>query len=96
MIFCGDRQAVPNCLVSAVTTFHMIQEGCPAYLAYVADNPKPEMKINDIPVVYEYPDVFPDELPGLPPDQDNEFEIDVMPGVAPISIQPYRMAPLEL
>ena len=60
------------------------------------DSTKIETKISDIPVVCEFPDVFPDDLPGLLPDRETEFEIEIMPGVAPISIPPYRMAPLEL
>src|SRR5262249_34899281 len=43
-----------------------------------------------------FPDVFPEELPGLPPEREIEFEIEVLPGTAPISKAPYRMAPLEL
>ena len=50
----------------------------------------------DIPVVYEFLDVFPDELPGLPPDRDVEFKIELVPGTAPISRRPYRMPPNEL
>ena len=49
-----------------------------------------------IPVVYEFPDVFPEDLPGLPPDRDVEFSIELEPGTAPISRRPYRMAPKEL
>jgi hypothetical protein len=49
-----------------------------------------------IPVVCEFPDVFPDELPGLPPDRDVEFAIELIPGTAPISRRPYRMPPNEL
>ena len=49
-----------------------------------------------IPVVYEFLDVFPEDLPGLPPDRDVEFSIDLEPGTAPISRNPYRMAPKEL
>ncbi|WVZ93872.1 hypothetical protein U9M48_039825 [Paspalum notatum var. saurae] len=49
-----------------------------------------------IPVVCDYPDVFPKELPGLPPDRDVEFRIDLVPGTAPVSKRPYRMAPDEL
>ncbi|WVZ50992.1 hypothetical protein U9M48_002188 [Paspalum notatum var. saurae] len=49
-----------------------------------------------IPVVCDFPDVFPEELPGLPPDRDVEFKIDLIPGTAPISRRPYRMAPDEL
>lgn len=44
----------------------------------------------------EFPDVFPDKLPGLPPDRQLEFTIDLEPGAAPISKVPYRMAPKEL
>src|SRR3954463_13231406 len=47
------------------------------------------------PVVCEFPDVFPDELPGLPPPRDVEFTIDIMPGTAPIALPLYRMAPAE-
>jgi hypothetical protein len=47
-------------------------------------------------VVCEFPDVFPDDLPGLPPDRDVEFKIELIPGTAPISKIPYRMPPNEL
>jgi hypothetical protein len=52
--------------------------------------------IADIPVVCEFPDVFPDDLPGLPPDRDVEFKIELLPDTAPISRRPYRMPPNEL
>jgi hypothetical protein len=52
--------------------------------------------LKDIPVVCEYPDVFPDNLPGMPPDRDIEFIIELQPGTAPISKRPYRMPPNEL
>jgi hypothetical protein len=54
------------------------------------------IKLEDIPVVYEYPDVFPDDLPGMPPDRDIEFVIELQPSTAPISKSPYRMPPNEL
>jgi hypothetical protein len=47
---------------------------------------------NHIRVVREFPDVFPEELPGMPPDRDVEFVIDLLPGTAPISKRPYRMS----
>ena len=55
-----------------------------------------DKKLSDIPVVCEYPDVFPEDLPGMPPDRDVEFAIELQPGTAPISRRPYRMPPNEL
>jgi hypothetical protein len=43
------------------------------------------------PVMEEFPDVFPEELPGMPPDRDIEFIIELLPGIAPIAKRPYRM-----
>jgi hypothetical protein len=53
-------------------------------------------QLEDIPVLCEYVDVFPDELPGLPPDRDVEFVIELPPGTAPISKRYYRMHPKNL
>ena len=47
-------------------------------------------------VVCEYEDVFPDELPGLPPHRDVDFVIELHPGTSPISMTPHRMVPVEL
>ncbi|RVW57618.1 Transposon Tf2-11 polyprotein [Vitis vinifera] len=52
--------------------------------------------LEDIPIVKEYPDVFPEDLPGLPPEREVEFTIDLVPGTGPMSKAPYRMAPVEL
>jgi hypothetical protein len=52
--------------------------------------------LDEIPVLCEYLDVFPDELPGMPPDRDVKFVIELQPGTAPISKRPYRMPPKEL
>jgi hypothetical protein len=49
--------------------------------------------LDETPVVCEYPDVFPDELSGMPPNRDVEFVIELQPGTAPISKRPYRMPP---
>jgi hypothetical protein len=55
-----------------------------------------ELPLKKIPVVCEYADVFLDELPGMPPDRDIEFAIELQPGMTPISKRPYRMPPAEL
>jgi hypothetical protein len=51
---------------------------------------------SEVPVVNEFPDFFPEELPGMPPDRDIEFVIELKPGTAPIYKTPYRMASPEL
>jgi hypothetical protein len=53
-------------------------------------------EIQDIPVICEFPDVFPEDLPGLPPERDVEFVIELKPGTTPISRRSYRMPPNEL
>ena len=50
----------------------------------------------EVPVVQDFPDVFPEELPGMPPDREIEFLIELLPGTAPISKRPYRMPPNDL
>ncbi|XP_073363137.1 uncharacterized protein [Aegilops tauschii subsp. strangulata] len=52
--------------------------------------------LEEVPVVRDYPDVFPAELPGIPPDRYIEFLIDLIPGTGPITKRPYRMPPQEL
>ncbi|KAI3729830.1 hypothetical protein L6452_18501 [Arctium lappa] len=55
-----------------------------------------EKRIQDIPIVQDFPEVFPDELPGLPPQRQVEFHIDLIPGAAPVAKSPYRLAPSEM
>ncbi|WVZ80978.1 LOW QUALITY PROTEIN: hypothetical protein U9M48_028409 [Paspalum notatum var. saurae] len=59
------------------------------------DNQMEARPTDDIQIVCDYPDVFPDELPGMPPDRDIEFLIELLPGTAPIAMRQYRMAPIE-
>jgi hypothetical protein len=74
------------------TILYLPQRECINSCTYTATG----IKLKDIPVVCEYPDVFPDDLPGMPPDRDIEFIIELQPGTAPISKRPYRMPPNEL
>nr|GEX29271.1 putative reverse transcriptase domain-containing protein [Tanacetum cinerariifolium] len=55
-----------------------------------------EKRLENIPVVREFPDVFLEELPGLPPVRKVEFQIDLTPGAAPVAHAPYRLAPSEM
>ena len=94
--FQGERDVIPSCLISAVAATKLWNKGCQAYLAHVVDARKGDVRIEDIPVVNEFPDVFPDELPGLPPVREIDFAIELLPGTVPISQAPYRMTPAEL
>ncbi|GKA31803.1 putative reverse transcriptase domain-containing protein [Tanacetum coccineum] len=55
-----------------------------------------EKRLKDIPVVKEFPKVFPEDLPGLPPVRQVEFQIDLIPGATPVAQAPYRLAPSEM
>ena len=63
---------------------------------YAIESSNSEMQLAEVPVVNEFFDVFLDDLPGLPPDREIEFEIELAPGIEPISIGPYWMASAEL
>ncbi|KAA3477562.1 RVP_2 domain-containing protein [Gossypium australe] len=64
--------------------------------AYILDSRVPEKKIDQVSTMCEFSDVFPKELSGLPPEREVEFVIELAPGIAPILITPYRMAPTDL
>ncbi|KAI3773407.1 hypothetical protein L1987_47934 [Smallanthus sonchifolius] len=65
-------------------------------MACVADVIEKVKDIRDVPVVNQYEDVFPDELPGFPPEREVEFGIDLLPGAKPVAKAPYRLAPPEM
>jgi hypothetical protein len=74
------------------TILHLPQQEYISSCVYAIEG----IKLEDIPVMCEYPDDFLDELPGMPPDRDVEFVIELQPGTAPISKRPYSMPPNEL
>ncbi|CAA3011864.1 DNA RNA polymerases superfamily [Olea europaea subsp. europaea] len=96
IVLTGERRILPSCMISVFDARRMLKKGCHAYLAHVIDTQITKLEIDDISVVRDFPDVFPKDLPGLPPDREIEFCIDLVPGTAPISQVPYRMAPKEL
>nr|GEY84895.1 putative reverse transcriptase domain-containing protein [Tanacetum cinerariifolium] len=55
-----------------------------------------DKRLENIPIVREFPDVFPKDLPGLPPVRQVEFQIDLIPGATPIAPAPYQLAPSEM
>ena len=92
----GERSNPLSNVISATTARTMVGKGCEAFLAYVIDTKRVESSLLDIPTVCDYLEVFLEELPGLPPQREIEFAIDVVQGATLASITPYRMAPLEL
>ena len=94
--FRGDKSSMPQNLISAITARKMLRRGCQGYLAVVRDVQADKGSVDRVPVVCEFQDVFPEELPGLPPEREIEFCIEVVPGTDPISMPPYRMALVEL
>ncbi|GKG21622.1 hypothetical protein Tco_0384217, partial [Tanacetum coccineum] len=74
----------------------LISHGCQGFLASVMDTSVESPNIENLSVVREFADVFPDELPGLPLAREIEFGIELIPGAEPILKAPYRMAPVEL
>ncbi|KAI3810130.1 hypothetical protein L1987_19740 [Smallanthus sonchifolius] len=90
----GDKLSNSVGIISTLKATKYLRKGCLAYLVSVTtDTGK---KIEDVPVVAEFPDVFPDELPGIPPEREVEFRINLVPGTAPIAKASYRLAPTEM
>ncbi|GKC85535.1 putative reverse transcriptase domain-containing protein [Tanacetum coccineum] len=77
-----------------------LSKGCDVFLAHITtkeDKDKSEGKrLEDVPIVKDFPEVFPKDLPGIPPAQQVEFQIDLIPGDAPVARVPYRLAPPEM
>ncbi|GJT08760.1 hypothetical protein Tco_0843222 [Tanacetum coccineum] len=75
-------------------------KGCQVFLAQISakeEEDKSEGKqIKDVPIVRDFPEVFPKDLPGLPPTRPVEFQIDLIPGATPVARAPYRLAPSEM
>ncbi|XP_016667565.1 uncharacterized protein [Gossypium hirsutum] len=85
-----------HAVISFMSTQRCIRKGNEAYLTFVLNIKESNLKIESVPVVCEYLDVFLEELPGLPPIREVDFGINFTAGTVPISIAPYRMAPTKL
>ena len=94
--FHGDKLGKSIPMISALCAHRLMQQGCEGYLAYLLNPEASAGSMQSVPVVSEFSDVFPEELPGLPPLREVDFPIDLVPGAAPISRTPYRMAATEL
>ncbi|KAL0544325.1 hypothetical protein IC582_019438 [Cucumis melo] len=91
----GGSRSLPQ-VISAIRASKLLSQGTWGILASVVDTREVDVSLSSEPVVMDYPDVFPEELPRLPPHREVEFAIELEPGTVPISRAPYRMAPAEL
>ena len=80
---------VSSALISRIRARKLLNKGSQGYLAFLINTPGDKVKLEDVLVVNEFPDVFPDELKSMPPEREIEFKIDLVPGTAPIAKTPY-------
>ncbi|KAI3715416.1 hypothetical protein L6452_22398 [Arctium lappa] len=96
LIVPGEKSKGKLRIVSCMKMQKYLRKECVAYLAHVVNKEIKEKCLQDIPVVRDFPEVFPEDLPGLPPPRQVEFRIDLIPGAAPVAKSPYRLAPPEM
>ncbi|GJZ68550.1 putative reverse transcriptase domain-containing protein [Tanacetum coccineum] len=104
LIVCGDgsnngHESRLN-IISCTKTQKYLLKGCQVFLAHIttkkaADKSK-EKRLEDVPIVRDFPEVFPEDMSGIPPTRQVEFQIDLIPSVAPVAWAPYRLASSEM
>ncbi|GJR19315.1 putative reverse transcriptase domain-containing protein [Tanacetum coccineum] len=104
LIICGDGsnngyKSRLN-IISCIKTKKYLLKGCDAFLVHVttkkAEDKSKEKRLEDVPIVQDSPKVFPGDFPGIPLTRQVEFQIDLIPGVAPVAWMPYRLPPSEM
>ena len=88
LVWEGDYISTPVHIISFLHAKRMVSKGCLALLAHLRDDTSKVPLIESVSIVHEFLDVFPADLPGMPPDKDIDFCIDLESGTRPISIPP--------
>nr|GEZ42514.1 reverse transcriptase domain-containing protein [Tanacetum cinerariifolium] len=96
LIIEGDRNQSRLKVISYIKALKYIENGCELFLAQVTRTVYKEKRVEDVPVIRDFPEVFPKDLPGLPPPRQVEFRIDLIPGATPVARTPYRLASSKL
>ncbi|KAD2805246.1 hypothetical protein E3N88_38623 [Mikania micrantha] len=96
LIVQGERASRKLGIISCMRAQKFLRKGCYAFLAHVTEHNSSPKQITDIPVVKDFPEVFPEDISGLPPVRQVEFRIDLIPGAAPVAKASYRLAPSEM
>ncbi|GJR15202.1 putative reverse transcriptase domain-containing protein [Tanacetum coccineum] len=92
----GDDGVSRLKVVSCMKVKKYVDRGSYLFVAQVVEKEPAERRLEDVPVICEFPNVFPEDLPGLPPSRQVEFVIELVPGAAPVARAPYRLAPSEM
>ncbi|GJX07412.1 reverse transcriptase domain-containing protein [Tanacetum coccineum] len=103
LIIQGERSGIKSEsrleVISSIRTQKYIDQGCQVFLIQMTKEEKAETserRIEDVPVVRDFLEVFPEDLPGLPSTRQVEFHIELIPGAAPVARAPYRLAPAKM
>nr|GFB85467.1 hypothetical protein [Tanacetum cinerariifolium] len=87
-------------IISCAKTQKYMLKGCQVFLAHVttkeAEGKSKKKRLENVPIIWDFLEVFPEDLPGLPPTRQVVFQIDLIPGAAPVAQAPYRLAPPEM
>ncbi|GJW07527.1 putative reverse transcriptase domain-containing protein [Tanacetum coccineum] len=83
-------------VISCIKARKYIERRCHLFLAHVTEKKSKEKRLEDVPVIRDFPEVFPDDLSGLPPPRQVEFRIDLVSGAASVARAPYRLAPSKM
>ncbi|GJX59183.1 putative reverse transcriptase domain-containing protein [Tanacetum coccineum] len=97
---CSEGHRTRLNIISCTKVQKYLLKGSHVFLAHVTtkeiEDKSEKKRLEDVPIVKDFPDVFPEDLPGLPPTRQVEFQIDLVPGAAPVARAPYRLAPSEM
>ncbi|GJT19039.1 putative reverse transcriptase domain-containing protein [Tanacetum coccineum] len=92
----GDKGMSRLKVISCIKSRKYVERGCHLFLAHVMEKKSKEKRLEDVPVIRDFPEVFPKEFPGLPSSRQVEFRIDLVLGAAPVARAPYRLAPSKM
>ncbi|GJR17749.1 hypothetical protein Tco_0966276 [Tanacetum coccineum] len=87
-------------IISCTKTWKYLLKGCQVFLAHIttkkAEDKSEDKRLEDVPIVRDFPEVFLEDLMGIPPTRQVEFQINLVPGAAPVARAPYQLAPFEM
>ncbi|GJT26144.1 putative reverse transcriptase domain-containing protein [Tanacetum coccineum] len=97
---CSEGHRTRLNIISCTKVQKYLLKGSHVFLAHVTtkeiEDKSEKKRLEDVPIVKDFPDVFPEDLSGLPQTRQVEFQIDLVPGAAPVARAPYRLAPSEM